>query len=37
MSFTVGQAFYELLEMEKDGILNDEDASLQMMLIYWGA
>lgn len=36
-TYTFEQAFQELIQMEcMDQSINDEDASLQMMLIYWG-
>lgn len=35
--FNIGGAFQELIHMEcVDGSINDEDASLQMLLLYWG-
>ena len=30
------EAFHELQRMEALGLVDDEDASLQMMLLYWG-
>jgi len=37
MRFTFEDAFHELLEMELRGMVGDEDSTLQMLMLYWGA
>ncbi len=37
MRFNFCEAFHELQRMEALGQVDDEDASLQMMILYWGA
>lgn len=36
MRYIFEEAFHELVWMERDGLVNDEDASLQMLMMYWG-
>lgn len=36
MKFVFKDAFHELIWMERDGCIDDEDASLQMLMMYWG-
>jgi hypothetical protein len=36
MSFILEDAFHELLCMEMSGLIGDEDASLQMLMVYFG-
>ena len=37
MRFIFEDAFHELVAMEQLGLIGDEDSTLQMLMLYWGA